>query len=180
MKSIKDMTSAELAAFIQSQLMEKGIDVVLSGGACVSFYSQNVYLSDDLDFINIHFAKRRQIREAMEEIGFTEDERFFSNPDTRFFIEFPAGPLAVGKEPVSRVDEHRLATGLLRIISPTDCVKDRLAAFYHWNDLQCLEQASMVAKEQEIDIEEIGRWSDVEGKGKEFVKIRDRLISSKS
>jgi hypothetical protein len=33
MKSIKEMTQGELAAFIQSHLREKGIDVVLSGGA---------------------------------------------------------------------------------------------------------------------------------------------------
>jgi len=51
MKSIKKMTNAELAAFIQSHLRNKGIDVVLSGGACVSIYSSNRYVSMDLDLI---------------------------------------------------------------------------------------------------------------------------------
>jgi hypothetical protein len=45
MKSIKDMTNTELAAFIESHLLEKGIYVVLSGGACVSIYSSNKYVS---------------------------------------------------------------------------------------------------------------------------------------
>ena len=36
MKSIKEMTNAELAAFVESHLRKNGIDVVLSGGACVS------------------------------------------------------------------------------------------------------------------------------------------------
>ena len=66
------------------------------------------------------------------------------------------------------MDEHKLPTGILRIISPTDCVKDRLAGYYHWNDLQCLEQASLVAEAIKIDLEEIERWSKVEGKLGEF------------
>jgi len=44
MKSIKEMTNAELAAFVESHLRKKGIDVVLSGGACVSIYSSNRYV----------------------------------------------------------------------------------------------------------------------------------------
>jgi len=180
MKAIREMTSAELAAFIQSHLLEKGIDVILSGGACVSFYSKNKYVSMDLDLINIYLTKRREIREAMDEMGFSEEGRHFRHPDTPFFVEFPGGPLAVGEEPVSRVDERVLATGVLRIISPTDCVKDRLAGYYHWNDLQCLEQASLVAMTTEIDIKEIERWSEVEGKSEEFRRIRDRLTGKKT
>ena len=49
MKSIKEMTQGELAAFVQSRLLEKEIDVVLSGGASVSIYSSNRYVSLDLD-----------------------------------------------------------------------------------------------------------------------------------
>jgi len=74
------------------------------------------------------------------------------------------------------VDEHKLPTGILRIISPTDCVKDRLAGYYHWNDLQCLEQASLVAEAIKIDLEEIERWSKVEGKLGEFKRIRIRFV----
>lgn len=35
-KRIREMSQAELGAFIQSHLHEKGIDVVLSGGAVVA------------------------------------------------------------------------------------------------------------------------------------------------
>jgi hypothetical protein len=176
MKPIKEMTVAELAAFVQSHLRESGIDVVLSGGACVTFYSSDKYVSLDLDMIGGHFVRRREIRDAMREIGFSEEGRYFVHPETEFFIDFIVGPLAVGEEPVGRVDEHELATGTLRIISPTDCVKDRLAAYYHWKDLQSLEQASMVAMATEIDLEEVERWSEVEGKSEEFGRIRDRLV----
>lgn len=159
MKSIKKMTNAELAAFVESRLREKGIDVVLSGGACVSIYSEGKYVSMNLDLVNARFAMRREIRAVMQEIGFHEEGRHFRHPDTEFLVEFPPGPLAVGQEPVKKVDEINLATGVLRIISPTDCVKDRLAGYYHWNDLQCLEQASLVAEANKIDLPEIERWS---------------------
>ena len=39
MKPISEMSVGELAAFIYSYLKEHGIEVVLSGGACVTNYS---------------------------------------------------------------------------------------------------------------------------------------------
>lgn len=177
MKPIAQMTSAELAAFIESCLRERGIDLVLSGGACVSIYSDGKYVSMDLDLVNTAFAKKREIREAMHAIGFRDEGRHFTHPETDLFVEFPAGPLAVGEEPVKEVNEIRLHTGTLRIISPTDCVKDRLAAYYHWNDAQCLEQADFVAHAKEIDLDEVERWSEAEGKLDEFRQIRYRLVA---
>jgi hypothetical protein len=73
------------------------------------------------------------------------------------------------------VDEIKLTTGVLKIVSPTDCVKDRLAAYYHWNDLQCLEQAVLVGHAHPIDLRELRRWSVGEGKGREFSSIESRL-----
>jgi len=177
MKSIKDISNVELAAFIQSHLKKKGIDVVLSGGACVSFYSNNQYVSMDLDLINTCFAKRRDILESMEEIGFRVEGRYYIHPDTKLFIEFPPGPLAIGEEPIKEVDEIKLDTGLLRIITATDCVKDRLVAYFHWNDLQCLEQARLVASSSKIDLKEVERWSRGEGKLMEFKRFLDKLNS---
>ena len=94
--------------------------------------------------------------------------------------QFPPGPLTVGAEPVKRVDELRLSTGILRVISPTDSVKDRLAAFYHWGDQQALEQARLVVENNEVDIEEVRRWSDAEGKLIEFNRIRATILSRAS
>jgi len=45
------MNLGELAAFIDTHLREKGINVVLSGGASVAIYSDHKYVSKDLDFI---------------------------------------------------------------------------------------------------------------------------------
>ena len=175
MKLIKNMSQAELAAYIQDSLRAKGIKVVLSGGSAVSFYSSNKYVSKDLDLIHDGFARRREIKSAMEEIGFQEKGRYFVNPETEFFVEFPRGPLSVGDEPVKEISEFDLPTGTLRVISPTDCVKDRLCAFYFWNDQQGLAQAILVAKSQDVDLKEIKRWSKAEGKEQEYEMFKDKL-----
>ena len=169
------MTQAELAAFVQSRLHNNGIEVVLSGGSAVSFYSGNKYVSKDLDLINARFVKRKDIKAVMDGIGFMEKGRYFIHPDTEYFVEFPDGPLSVGEEPVKDIDEFELATGTLRVISATDCVKDRLCAFYFWNDQQGLAQAILVAGSQDVDLKEIKRWSKVEGKAHEFEIFNSKL-----
>lgn len=175
MKQIKNMTQAELAAYVQSHLRKKGITVVLSGGAAVSIYTLNKYISADVDLVNAFFAERNNIKKAMEEIGFHEKNRYFIHPDTKHLVEFPTGPLAVGDEMVKDINEIKLTTGILRVISPTDCVKDRLSWYYHMNDQQCLKQAIQVAQKHDIDINEIQRWSGGEGKLNEFKKIKKNL-----
>jgi len=175
MKKIANMDEAELSAYVQSYLHEQGIEVVLSGGSAVAIYSKNKYVSKDLDLVNIFAVNRRKIRAAMKELGFREEGRYFTHQETELFIEFPAGPLAIGEEVISNIIEKEVLTGKLRLISPTDCVKDRLAAYYHWGDQQCLLQAEYVARAQEIDLQEIERWSEREGMSEEFQNIKERL-----
>lgn len=38
-----------------------------------------------------------------------------------------------------------------------------LAAFFFWDDLQSLEQAKMVAMDNDIDLDEVRRWSEAQG-----------------
>jgi hypothetical protein len=174
-KPVGEMTIGELAAFVCTHLKNNGINVVLSGGACVSLFTENEYQSFDLDFIENVVTSRKKIREVLQKIGFIEEHRYYKHPDTNFFLEFPPGPLSIGDEPVREIIEKEFSTGVLKLLSPTDCVKDRLAAYYHWNDRQSLQQAILVAQTCDIDLDEIERWSIKEGKSREFADIRDRL-----
>lgn len=169
------MSLAELGAFLCSLLRQDGINVVLSGGACVSIYSNNRYQSSDLDFVENVSSGRKKIRGVLDKAGFKETGRHFKHPDSSFFVEFPPGPLAVGEEKVKEIRTMDFPTGRLTLISPTDCIKDRLAAYYHWNDLQSLEQARLVARDNPVDLGEIKRWSKVEGKLDEYNRIKDSL-----
>lgn len=175
MKPIANMSRLELAAFIAAEFRRRNINVVLSGGSCVSIYSAEKYVSMDIDFVNAGFAKRSVIKEAMQYLGFSEERRYFRHPNTPLLIEFPPGPLGVGEEPVRQIDEITTVTGVVRIISPTDCVKDRLAWYYHDNDTECLEQAVLVAARRDVDLDEIQRWSEAEGRRETFNAIKHRL-----
>jgi hypothetical protein len=176
MKQIKNMSQIELAAFIQSRLKEAGIDVILSGGSAVSFYSSDQYVSKDLDLINVKFARRKDIKSIMEKLGFLERGRYFTHLHANYLVEFPDGPLSVGEEPVKEIKNVSLSTGTLRVISATDCVKDRLCAFYFWKDQQGLAQAVLVSQSQKVDIKEIRRWSKAERKEQEFEVFRKKLV----
>jgi len=152
MKSIKEMSLEELAAFISTHLKNNCIEVILTGGSCVSIYSKNQYVSMDLDFVETFYAKSKELAKRLSEIGFFEENRYFKHPDTDYIVEFPPGPLAIGNEPVKDIITLHFETGELKIISPTECVKDRLAAFYFWDDRQCLHQAVLVARMNDIDL----------------------------
>ena len=170
--SIGEMRPDELAAFVCQALANAGIEVVLTGGACAAIWSRGRYESKDIDFVERGMASRRDVRKVMSSLGFRERGREFEHDETPFTVEFPSGPLAVGDEPVREIQERILKTGRLRLLSPTDCVKDRLAAFYHWKDSQSLEQAAAVVAESPVDLAEVERWSVAEGALTEFTTFR--------
>lgn len=152
----------ELAARVAAKLDERGIDAILVGGACVSIYTKNKYLSGDLDFVSA--ASMKEISPALAELGFArKSSRHFEKRGCPFFIEIVSSPAALGSEPVKDTTMLKTRRGTIVMLTPTDSVKDRLAAYYHWNDPQALEQALMIAKAQKINLREVKRWSKKEG-----------------
>jgi len=159
---IASMSLVELGSYICSALLEKNIHVVLSGGSCVQIYSDGAYTSYDLDMINRYNEPFKKIQSAMQSLGFQEEGKYFTHPQTHYFIEFPPGPLGVGDSSVTSIHEMTTSYGILKLLSPTDCVKDRLAAYYHWNDAQSLTQALRVARKHPVDLDDIKAWSSKE------------------
>lgn len=173
------MTAEELAGLICATLDAAGITATLSGGTCVTIWSQGKYVSHDLDFIEAISVPRSRIRDALSALGFKAKGRHFVHADSVYVVEFPTGPLMVGDEPVKKVVERKTSCGVLRLLSPTDCVKDRLAAFYHWNDRQALEQALLVAQARRIKVSEVRRWSIAEGNKEKFLHFDRRRRAGK-
>lgn len=164
---LKRITIRELAALICHRLHERNIDAVLVGGACVSIYTKNKYVSYDLDFVS--YSPLKDISAVLNDLGFKrESSRHFVRADCPYFIEFVSPPLSIGSERVEKEEEIRTRFGVVRLLTSTDSVKDRLAAYYHWNDLQALEQAVMVAKAQSVNLRDIKRWSEAEGHGEKY------------
>lgn len=171
----KNLALPRLAAIVCDACLRNAVEVVLSGGACVSIFTQNRYASYDLDFVLRAPVARRKIREIMGELGFFEDGRHFRHPLSPYMVEFLQPPLSVGSEPVGAVQEIRQGRLILRLLSPTDCVKDRLAAFYHWNDRPSLEQAILVCRDRDVDLREVRRWSLHEGMEERYAIFRNEL-----
>ncbi|PIS03394.1 MAG: hypothetical protein COT85_00330 [Chlamydiae bacterium CG10_big_fil_rev_8_21_14_0_10_42_34] len=63
------------------------------------------------------------------------------------------------------------------MLTPTDSVKDRLASYYHWNDLQGLEQAIHIYQEisNKIDLKQVKSWSEKEGQNDKYHIFLDRI-----
>jgi len=172
---IKGISIKDLGIYISDYLRKNGIETVLSGGACVTIYTNNKYLSYDLDFVLPVYVNRKEIRGVLEKIEFYEDGRYFKHKDTQYFIDFLSPPLSVGEEPVKVISSIRKGNMVLKLLSPTDCVKDRLAAYYHWNDKPSLDQAILVCKDNKVDLKEIERWSINEDMSINFKMLKKML-----
>jgi hypothetical protein len=175
LKIHESLSIAEVAAIVSNALMQAGITAVLSGGSVVSIYSDNEYESHDLDFISP--ASRKKLSTVMCQLEFSERDKYFVHPDTRYFVEFPASPLTIGCEYIPYEDCAVISVGdvQIRLLTPTQCVMDRLAAFYHWRDLQSLDQALMVARRQDIDLKKVKSWSKKEGYAEKYDEFLENL-----
>jgi len=178
--SISDeMTLEEVAALVCATLDRHGIRAVLGGGAVVSIYSHNEYPSKDLDFIIEGISNR--VAPAMQELGFTKHVgRHWTHPRTEYWVEFPPGPVQVGDAIVKKHAEITTPYGVLRLLAPTECVMDRLAAYFHWKDPQGLEQALCVALRSDVELGRIEAWSKREGATEKFRQFSSELESRRS
>jgi hypothetical protein len=139
-----DTSIVELAAIVAEHLQQQGIEVVLVGGLAVEIYTDNLYLTKDIDMINTNYKKPAVLHKAMEELGFRKKGRVYINDTTDITVEFPSGPLSVGNEFITRTTFAKIAQRTIPILVIEDVVKDRLAAFIHWNDRQSLVQATAI------------------------------------
>lgn len=74
-------------------------------------------------------------------------------------------------------DEITVEGRTLRILSPTDSVKDRLAGYIHWKSRAYLDQALLLCRQQEkrVNLHEIRDWSINEGGFEAYQELMGRL-----
>jgi hypothetical protein len=170
----KGLGIRDAAAAVCAHLNSKSIEASLVGGACVSIYSDNAYESFDLDFVS--HEPHKKIEAALAEIGFVSTGgRHFDHPDCKYYAEFVAPPVSIGEEVIKKLKRLETPYGFLNLLSPTDCVKDRLAANLHWKDTQALEQAVMVALGNRVDMAKVKAWAVKEGSQSTFERFAEAL-----
>ncbi len=69
MSNYKGVEIVALAAEIASHLADHGITVVVVGGLAVEIYSQNRYLTKDIDMVDVTYAKPKTLHAAMAKLA---------------------------------------------------------------------------------------------------------------
>jgi hypothetical protein len=175
-------TEEELWKFVAWHLAKNGIDTVLVGGAVAAIFSKGIYRSGDLDFINLTFPRNLDPGPALKEIGFVRhDSRHFIHPECMHLsIEFVSPPLSIGEDYSIVPMDVEVEDVTIKIITPTDSIKDRLASYIYFHARECLDQAILVAQNQNFSLGSIKKWCKKEGAaGISAFKDFERLISAK-
>ena len=175
MKLTAASTLSEVAIAVGAQLRRHGITAVLTGGACVSVYTDGSYVSKDADFVLQGRVQQTALDGALAALGFARKGDRYVHPEVEFYLEFPPGPLAIGSDLAIQPAEVSIADEVALALSATDSCRDRLAAFYHWRDRQSLRLAVAVARHQAVDLDVIQKWSRSEGSLDEYEEFLREL-----
>jgi hypothetical protein len=167
-KITKNTTLKELMAIVSEHLSNNNIPAILTGGSVVSFYTDNKYESMDLDFLST--SDQKDILKVMEKIGFvptSPGNKNLGHKECPITVEFPGRVLIIGDRPEKVEHEETIDGVKVVMLSPTQSVMDRLAAYIFWDDRQGLDQAEWICEKQPVNIEKIKKWVKSEGASKE-------------
>lgn len=173
--NFKNCSEEELWKYVATHLKKNGIDSILVGGAVVSIYSEGIYESGDLDFVLTDMFVKN-LPAVMKEIGFLKKGgRHYEHPECKhLFVEFPSSFLEIGDDNRIKPDEVSVEGTKIKILSPTDCVRDRLAGYMYFKSRDNFDQAIMVAQKHPVSMAKIKKWCESEKHldvFEEFVKI---------
>ncbi|MFZ4506433.1 MAG: hypothetical protein ACOYON_01895 [Fimbriimonas sp.] len=173
-------TLRELAFIVGEALYAAGINAVLSGGGAATFYAPEAYQSGDLDFV-LDFWSSHGINDApILALGFVKRAQQYGHPNTIYTLDIVLGPVAIGNDDkvgcVTVIENGKR----LRILSPTDCVRDRLAHFISWKDHSGLRSAVAVAVRHEVDFRAIRSWCESERSLEPYLVFMDWYVRAKS
>ena len=174
----ENCTAEELWKYVASHLAKNEVEVVLVGGAVVSIYTQGAFVSGDLDFVLYDFS-RQKLESVLTKLDFIKrGGRHFVHPQCpHLYLEFMSFPAFIGDDYSIIPDEVDHEGVNIKIFSPTDSVRDRLASYIHFKAKDCLDQAVMIAKRQPINFEKVRLWCVSEGSPQSFEDFMEKLKS---
>ena len=128
MKLTCTSTLRDVVTEVGSVLSRGGVRAVLTGGACASIYSRGIYQSADVDFILVSDTTRHRLDELPGTAGLRRSGDRYVHPETRYYVEFPRGPLTIGSDDKIVPVELSVKGRSFLALSATDSCRDRLAA----------------------------------------------------
>jgi len=161
-------TLVDAAFDVCTALYSVGTEATLTGGSAATYYAPAAYQSDDIDFVLTFVSDQRASSEALVKIGFCLNRTGQHYERRDVILEFPPGPLAIGIDVLSpdQCATYRRESQILRILTATDAVRDRLIAYYAWNDFAALAAAVGIAVTQRegVDLNAIRDWTERENR----------------
>ena len=153
-------TLEELWRHVSSHLAFHGIEVTLVGGGVATIYSHGKYMSGDLDFVFGWANNHKEIKLALREIGFHATTRVFSRKGCSFTMDFSSPPVDIGEKNDPEIEEKKEGKNTIRILTPTECIKDRLHKAFYWKDELALQAALAVAQSQTFSLEKVKNFCE--------------------
>jgi len=178
--SLSGKGMSEVAAIVCSALEAGGHGAALTGGACAAYYS-GANPPECIELAVSDFSVD-DIEGIMARLGFRPNgHRSFSSGSCRYSIALTPMPVSIGDDPVGSFASVRTAAGALKLLTPTDCVRQRLSMYYRWGDRKGLEEAVRVARRQrsKVDMESVRRWSEWEWASDKFSEF-ERMLSARA
>jgi hypothetical protein len=168
-------TEEELWKFVATHLKKNNVDTILVGGAVVSIYSEGAYESGDLDFVLTDMFVKN-LPSLMSQIGFIKTGgRHYEHPECKhLFVEFPSSFLEIGEDNQIIPDEVAVDGTIIKILSPTDCVRDRLAGYMYFKSRDNFDQAKLVAKKHPVNLDRIKKWC----KGEKHLDVFEEFVEA--
>lgn len=172
-----DRTSklVDVAFAVCTALSGHGTIAVLVGGSAATYYAAGLYQSHDADLVITVDGEWGAAKQSIIDLGFRPKNGMLTHPKSVFTLDFLPGPLAVGGELIKRYNTVYRSDEFLYIITRTDSVRDRLAAYYHWNDHSSLSVAIAIATGGEIDMDAIEAWSRREGRPDRYREFHNQV-----
>lgn len=174
-----DFSSASIKQIVQQlfrYLADCDLDPVLIAHGCAAFYASSVH-PKTVEFVISDFTLPALGR-VMKAIGFeAEGVTVFTSKRCPVEVVFSPPPMTAGDDVVRDTVTVKTREGNVRMLTETDCVRQLLAMFYRWGDVEAINEAVAVAREcrENIDFELIRRWSDWEWCPEKFVEFMNRL-----
>lgn len=153
-----------------------GYRAILTGGSAATVYAPEAYQSADLDYIANFAYFREEFDAILNGIGYARQlMRVYRCPVTPLSLEFPNDENMIGSDFVKDFATLTRDALKLYILTPTDCVRDRLCSYYWFNSVSALGAAVDVARIQPVDLEVVKDWSVREGELEKFGDFVRRL-----
>ena len=170
----------QIAARLRAHLVAHGLDPVLTGRACASIYAGGNIKPRTLEFVLAEYSVG-ELEDAMRELGFRADGgSAYASKRCPVDVVFMPPPLSVGDDVVQSTSLVRSAGGEVRLLTPTDCVRERLSMYYQWGDREAFQDAVDVARNHPITFDIVKSWSDHEWYADRYAEFLSALEETSS